>query len=266
VARESPEARLAPVHADRRTGIQVLARAANVLRCLAESNEGLTLAQIASRVGVARSTVHRIVVALEEEAWVRSTPTGYRPGPGLLALMPRAGVVGADLRPFLVELSRELNETVDLSVLTGHTMTFIDQVVAPRLLRTVSAIGRSFPIHCTANGKVVLANHDEDAVRALLPTSLPRLTSSTITDLETLKQELELVRRSGVALDREEHTIGICAVGCALVAADGGWFAISVPVPAQRFYGQEERLAAALLRCREDVLAAGHYVMPHSGA
>jgi len=130
----------------------------------------------------------------------------------------------------------------------------------------VSAIGRSFPIHCTANGKVVLANHDEDAVRALLPTSLPRLTSSTITDLETLKQELELVRRSGVALDREEHTIGICAVGCALVAADGGWFAISVPVPAQRFYGQEERLAAALLRCREDVLAAGHYVMPHSGA
>jgi DNA-binding IclR family transcriptional regulator len=243
---------------NRGSGIQVLARSAKILRALAENPAGLTLAQIASRVGLARSTVHRIVVALEDQAWVHSIVPGYRLGYGLLALADAVrGNFEAEARPFLVRLSHELDETVDLSLLIGFGMTFVDQVVAFRRLRAVSAIGLSFPLHCTANGKAVLAAQDAATARSLLPAPLPALTPSTITDLDALEAELEAIRANdGIAFDRQEHTLGICAVGAALPTPDGGWAAISVPLPSQRFYGHEQEFKTAVLRCRDDLLSA----------
>jgi DNA-binding IclR family transcriptional regulator len=242
----------------RSSGIQVLARSAAILRALAENPAGLTLAQIASRVHLARSTVHRIVVALEDQAWVDGTGPGYRLGYGLLALADAIrGNFEAEARPFLVRLSRELDETVDLSLLTGSSMTFVDQVIAFHRLRAVSAVGLSFPLHCTANGKAVLAAHDAAAVRRLLPSKLPALTPSTVTDLDALETELDAIRAGdGVAFDREEHTVGICAAGAALPTPDGGWAAISVPLPSPRFYGHEQQLKAAVLRCRDGLASA----------
>ena len=250
----------------RGTGIQVLARSAAILRALAENPAGLTLAQIASQVGLPRSTVHRIVVALEEQAWVYGTEPGYRLGYGLLALADAVrGNIEAEARPFLVRLSRELDETVDLSLLTGSSMTFVDQVVAVRRLRAVSAIGLSFPLHCTANGKAVLAAHDAAAARRLLAPTLRALTPSTITDLHALEAELDAIRAGdGIAFDREEHTVGICAVGAALPTPEGGWAAISVPLPAPRFYGHEQQLKAAVLRCRNGLLGAIAAQVRHS--
>jgi DNA-binding IclR family transcriptional regulator len=250
----------------RGSGIQVLARSAAILRALAENPAGLTLAQIASRVGLPRSTVHRIVVALEDQAWVYGTEPGYRLGYGLLALADAVrGNFEAEARPFLVRLSRELDETVDLSLFTGSSMTFVDQVVAVRRLRAVSAIGLSFPLHCTANGKAVLAAHDAATVRRLLGPTLRAFTPSTVTDLHALEAELDAIRAGdGVAFDREEHTEGICAVGAALPTPDGGWAAISVPLPAPRFYGHEQRLKVAVLRCRDSLLGASATQVDHS--
>lgn len=256
--KDAREPLLAPLRDQGGAGaIQVLARAADIVRALAEDPAGLTLAHIASRTGLPRSTVHRIVVALEAETWVRGSESGYRLGYGLLSLAHAAHrSFEVEVHPFLVHLSHELDETVDLSVLTDSSMTFLDQVEAVRRLRAVSAVGVSFPLHCTANGKAVLAAHDPETVRRLLPSSLRRHTPSTIIDREALEAELDAVRASGVAFDREEHTVGICAVGTALPMPDGSWAAISVPLPAPRFYGHEERLGTAALRCREDVLRA----------
>lgn len=226
-------------------GIQVIARAAEILRLLQANPGGLNQAEIGDRLGMARSTVSRILGALDDEGLVasRGGRGGYRLGPEIarMAGTVRLGVV-VDVHPFMEELSRELGETVDLSILDGDRATFVDQVASPHRLRAISAVGESFPLHCCANGKALLAGLPPEQ----LPGRLARLTPNTVTSPAALRKELERVRTEGVAYDREEQTEGICAVGAVLPGVSGQMVAVSVPVPAQRFYGRESELALAL--------------------
>jgi DNA-binding IclR family transcriptional regulator len=114
-----------------RSGIQVIARAAAVLRALKDDPSGLSLGQIAERAGLPRSTVQRIVAALQDERLViaQSMGNGVRLGPELHALARAARYNIVDrCRPYLAHLRDSLGETVDLSVLRGGQMIFLDQV------------------------------------------------------------------------------------------------------------------------------------------
>jgi DNA-binding IclR family transcriptional regulator len=195
-------------------GVQVIARAAQVLRALEGEPQGLSLAQL--------SAVHRMADA----AW-RSSLTG--------------------LRPPLEELARTVGETVDLSVLDRDRVTIADQVTSSQRLRAVNVVGESVPLHCTASGKVFLAAMDQAALTQALPGTLARLTPATITDPSVLAAELALTRARGYALDREEHADGICGTGVFLGLVADVPAAVSVPVPAQRFYGREHVVATVLL-------------------
>lgn len=231
-------------------GIQVIARAGQILRTLGAERQALSLSELAQRVDLPRSTVHRIITALESEGLAATaSPNGrYKLGPELVRLAAgQNGELGADLRPLLRKLSGEVNETVDLSVLIHDQVSFIDQVAAPHRLRAVSAVGETFPAHCTANGKALLAAHTDDALRRLLPEKLEAATHNTITDRERLITQLRRVRRDRFAVDREEHTRGICALGAVVHDARGPVAAVSIPVPVQRFAGHEESLATGLL-------------------
>ncbi len=230
-------------------GVQVIARAAEMLRVLQAHPGGLSQAEIGERLGMARSTVSRILNALEDEGLVASRgPRGpYRLGPEIarMAGTVRLSVV-TDMHPFLTDLSRELEETVDLSILDGDRASFIDQVIPPRRMRAMSAVGEAFPLYCCANGKALLAALPAERQVRVLPSRLVPLTAKTITSRAALREELEQIRRDGIAYDREEQTDGICAVGAALRGVSEQPVAVSVPVPAQRFYGREAELAQSL--------------------
>jgi DNA-binding IclR family transcriptional regulator len=240
----------------RSNGIQVIARAADILRLLQAHPAGLSQAEIGERLGMARSTVNRILNALEDEGLVAALGARgpYRLGPEIarMAGTVRRSVV-AEVHPFLEELSRELNETVDLSILDGSRATFVDQVVPARRLRAISAVGESFPLYCCANGKALLASLPPEQQAQALPARLSRLTANTITTPAALRSELTRIGSEGIAYDREEQTEGVCAVGAVLPAITEEKVAVSVPVPAQRFYGHEEELAQALLAWAEQV-------------
>ncbi|MFN3657364.1 MAG: IclR family transcriptional regulator [Pseudolabrys sp.] len=233
--------------------VQVIARAATILRALEDENAGLSLGQIAQRVNLARSTVQRIVAALATEKLViAATPNGrVRLGPTILRL---AASVRSDFialaRPVLERLSAELQETVDLSTVKKDHLVFIDQVIGAQRLRTVSAVGETFPLYCTANGKAYLAQLSDTAVEALIGRSYEARTARTITRLDALLGELSAVRRSSVAFDREEHTAGICAAGVVLHDPLGNVVAISVPVPTQRFANRQNLIAERLLAAK----------------
>ncbi|MBK5959615.1 hypothetical protein CCR97_15580 [Rhodoplanes elegans] len=236
--------------------VQVITRAAAILRALEDQPAGLSLGQIAQRVDLARSTVQRIVAALEaEKLLIAASPNGrVRLGPTLLRL---AASVQSDFvslcRPYLLRLSNELRETVDLAAVRRDGMVFIDQVVGSQRLRTVSAVGETFPLYCTANGKAYLAQLGNDAIEQLIGRSYPARTPHTLTSLDSLVQDLRRVRRSGVAFDREEHTVGVCAAGVVLRDTLGNYVAISVPVPAQRFVDHEAAIAERLLATKHAV-------------
>jgi IclR family transcriptional regulator, acetate operon repressor len=239
-----------------KTQVQVIARAAAILHALEDEADGLSLGQIAQRVNLARSTVQRIVAALAAEKFlIAASPNGrVRLGPTILRLAASARTdFVAIARPFLVQLSNELKETVDLAVVKKDHLVFIDQVIGSHRLRAVSAVGETFPLHCTANGKAYLAGLETDAIARLIGASYEQRTPRTLTRLEDLLRDLKSVRKTGVAFDREEHTQGICAAGVATRDPLGNVIAISVPVPAQRFY-QHQRNIAAQLRATKEAL------------
>ena len=230
--------------------VQVIARAAQILRALEGEDAGLSLGEIAKRVDLARSTVQRIVASLAAEKLViAASPNGrVRLGPTLLRLAAsvRSDVV-AMARPFITKLSNELRETVDLASVRRDHLVFIDQVIGSHRLRTVSAVGETFPLHCTANGKAYLSQFDETAIERLIGRAYEPRTPRTLIKIGALLADLKMVRKTGVAYDREEHTLGICAVGVALQDPLGNAVAISVPVPTQRFQQQHSAIAERLL-------------------
>ena len=238
----------------RQSQVQVIARAAAILRALEDEAAGLSLGQIAQRVNLARSTVQRIVAALEVEKFlIAASPNGrVRLGPTILRLAASARTdFVAVARPYLVQLSNELKETVDLAVVKKDHLVFIDQVIGPQRLRTVSAVGETFPLHCTANGKAYLARLDAAVIKRLIGTSYEQRTPRTLTRLDDLLRDLKSVRKTGIAIDREEHTHGICAAGIVTRDPLGNAVAISVPVPAQRFYKHQRHIAARLRATKE---------------
>lgn len=226
-------------------GVQAIARAAHVLRALERAPEGIGLADLAATVELPKSTVHRLLAALAAEDLVELGPEGTaRLGSGLVRLgaATRRGL-RFRLAPVMLRLRRELDETVDLAILEGDAVTFVEQFPAPHRLRAVSGVGTSFPAHCTANGKALLAALTDEEVELLLPTRLERFTERTITSRSGLLAELREIRERGVAFDIEEHTEGICAIGAAVADPAGPAGAISVPIPTQRFADRRDEYA-----------------------
>jgi len=231
------------------TQVQVINRAVSILRALRDSG-GLNLSQLARKVGLARSTVHRIVNTLEAEDLITTTTVDGRIQLGMELLSLGAAVKSdfrGELRPYLEGLSIDIDETVDLSIMEKDRLIFLDQIPRLRRLRAVSGMGITFPLHCTANGKALLAELPVAEVERIIPERLEAFTPHTLTTRGQLLQELEAVRAEEVAFDREEHTLGICALGAAIRGPLNSLAAISIPVPSVRFYGNEERIKSALL-------------------
>ncbi len=208
-----------PTDFARSDGIQVLRRAAAALDEIAASPGQLRLVDLGGRLGLAKSTVRRLLVGLVEIGFASIDEDGrISLGERLLAL---GGADDASLtmqfRPTLDRLARATGETVDLSVLRGRQMLFIDQVQSTHRLRAVSAVGMRFPLETTANGKAAL-----------------QLLSDPTANL------------SGIAFDRDEHTAGISAAGVAARTVGGHIVAISVPAPSERFNANEARIVDAL--------------------
>jgi DNA-binding IclR family transcriptional regulator len=235
-------------------GVQVIARAASVLRALEGRPEGLSLAQIAKEVGLARSTVQRIVAALATEDFVIEAQPGHgvRIGPGLARIAASLSSNLTDiLHPHLVPLRDEVGETVDLSILSGGSAVFIDQIPGQQRLVALSAIGERFPLHCTANGKAILACFAKEDATRLIDKSLDEHPDHPLEDRAKLLREIEATRRKHLAFDHAEHGAGISAVGVAVVDAFGRPVAVSIPAPTQRFNAQRETISASLATFRE---------------
>ncbi len=237
-------------------GVQVISRAAEILRVLKQDNSGLSLGQIAERVRLPRSTVQRIVNALLAERLVMSSSAegGLRLGSEIQSLAAAGRVNMSELaHPVLTDLAKKTKETVDLAVFRDDHMVFLDQVVGTHRLRTVSAVGEVFPMTDTANGKAALSLMEDDRVVAIAGREL-KANGEGHRPLSEFLKEIEDIRSTGVAWDLNEHTDGISAAGFSFQDPVGLIYAISVPVPTHRFERLKDDLAVQLLEARQTVL------------
>jgi IclR family acetate operon transcriptional repressor len=227
---------------NRDEGIQVLRRAAAALDEIAAEPGRLRLVDLGERLGLAKSTARRLLVGLVEVGLASVDSYGcFSLGERLLGFGSAAGAhVSAIFRPTIERVARATDdETVDLSILRGQRMWFVDQIESSHRLRAVSAIGVRFPLEVTANGKAALAALDDADARA----AIARF-SREIAD--GLRHEIAEIRRTGIAFDRGEHTPGISAAAIARRAVGDNVVAISVPAPTERFLEKEQRIIAAL--------------------
>jgi DNA-binding IclR family transcriptional regulator len=242
---------------DSKTGIQVIARAAAILRSLKNESDGLSLGEIAEKVGLPRSTVQRIVGALQAEQFViaANPDRGIRLGPELGALAESSRIDVLDmLRPYIVDLAKRTKETVDLAVLRGKRLIFVDQIPGTHRLRTISFVGETFPLCDTANGKACLAKLGDKQIQSLLAQELPALADDPV-QLQAFNAEIQDIRSTGIAYDRDQHTDGISAVGAAFYDHQSDLYAISIPTPSGRFRSHEKNLAEQLHRTLEQIVA-----------
>ena len=240
------------------SGVQVISRAASILRALRDERNGMSLAQIAERVRLPRSTVQRIVHALvAERLLMTASPNGrVRLGTEITALANNSKIDVVEVaHPLLAKLSEQVGETVDLAVLRGNHLLFLDQIAGTHRLRAVSAVGEQFPLHCTANGKASLALLGDTEIRQLLGNVPLTAAGGKTRRLDSLLQEIAEVRVRGIAYDREEHSLGICALGTAFRDQASTIHAISIPVPSNRFPTVEPRAAPLLLSVRDRLRA-----------
>ena len=235
-------------------GKQVIARAAAVLKTLENQRQGMSLSQIAKASGLPRTTVHRIVTALEAQQMVLTGSNGVRLGPALVRLAASAHTdVVAIARPYVESLGRRTRETVDVSVYRGLHAISVDQYASDQELRVVSPVGTAFPIHCTAHGKMLLSACSDEFLKQLLTDPLERRTPLTLVDAAAVIEDVRLARAQGFAIDQEEHARGVCGIGVYVRSGLAEHYAISLAVPALRFHESLETLKAALLQCKAEV-------------
>jgi DNA-binding IclR family transcriptional regulator len=252
-------------------GTQAIARAVHVLRAVAGA-QGTTAAEAARALRLPRSTVVRMLSALEAEGLVRVSPaTGrYEVGPGVLELASRY-LTNREVRqvalPFLWELAQTTRETVNLAIQDGLDSICIEQVESPEVLRAVNWIGQRLPVHATSTGKAWLAFQPEREVETLLcrlgdeQGRLPACTERTLTDPQALRLQLAQVRQAGYATAHEELAVGLVAVAAPVFSHDGvvaATIAVSGPsfrLPRQRL----EKLAALTVTAAQEVSSALGY-------
>jgi IclR family acetate operon transcriptional repressor len=221
----------------------------DILDVLRTRPRGASLAQIARAARLPRSSAFRYLATLEARGYVERAQGGgvYRVGLALADGGPRLQALSAAARPLLEALRDRFQETINLGVLKGNSVAYVEVLESPMAIRFAARPGVPDHIHSTALGKALAAQlPDDDVARILAVEGMPAITSRTITDPDEYLRQLAAVRRTGFAVDdgeNEEHG------GCVAVAITGVDVpaAISLSAPAARLSPDGiDEIAAAL--------------------
>jgi IclR family acetate operon transcriptional repressor len=254
VVQDSPPTSPAP---PARGGVQSVDRALDLLEALASSGRPLGVSDLAALTALPEGTTHRLLRALLQRGYVRQTPDRkYALGSSVLRLRDAGHrMLAAAAGPALSRLVEISGETANLAVLEGDLAVYVAQVPSARTLRMFAEVGRQVYVHCTAVGKVLVADLPAPHVRALLArVGMPARTPATITDPEAYLAELERVRQQGFAVDDGEEETGVRCLGVPVHDGSRVVAGVSVSGPAERLLPNDLPALAARLRPVADEL------------
>jgi DNA-binding IclR family transcriptional regulator len=220
--------------------VGVVGKVLRILEALDASPTGLQLREISQQTSLNKSTAYRFVAHLESEGYL------FRDHEGAYVVGPKLARLGAGIayhatlrkisRPVLTQLAKETTETVNLAVLDGHEVLYLEVLESPHAFRMASRPGMHRPPNCTALGKALLAFLPSEPREEILPMlTFERATPRTIPNLARFRKELARVAQQGFGMDDEETELGARCVAAPVfdesrqVAA-----AISVSAPITR--------------------------------
>lgn len=245
-------------------GTRAIRRTCLVLREVgAAANRGASLPDLVAATGMPKSSVHRYLDVLVQEGFIeRDTQSQtYRLGARIVSLASNeTPLLVLRARPYLERLRDRFDETVNLGILSGDSIVYLDIIESPKTVRLAARVGDRDMVHATALGKAVAAALPEAEVRSLLQrTGLPRRTANTITRAADFMSHLDLVRRHGFAVDDQENDI---EGRCVAIAIPGPrvQYAISVSGITSRF--PMSKTAEVAREMREIISELAEHSMP----
>lgn len=212
---------------DDRYFIEALSRGLRVLEAFSAAKPELSLVEIATAVGLDKSTTFRFVYTLEALGFLERDPHNKRYHLSLKALRLgftalRSLDVVEVARPYLKTLSQQTGEATSMAIRDGTEIVYVLRVSPMKIVNLNLHLGSLLPVHCTSMGKVQLIDLSSDAVADLLGKGpYAALTRHTITSLSALNKELAQIRQNGFAVNDEELTIGLRSVAAPIRNDEG---------------------------------------------
>lgn len=213
-----------------------------ILKSFNVNNPTMRVSDLAKSLGLAKSTVSRIMKTLASEGFVVKDPKTkeYRLG---LTILTLGGLVSNDFEfnqetiPVLNEVVEKTKETAHLAILDGLDTIYIKKKECNHPVRILTHIGRRNPAYCTSSGKVLLAFHNENLVEEIIDNGLYPFTKNTITNPDILRSEIKKIKEQGYAVSTEELTEGTRSVAAPIRDHTGKViYAINVVGPIQRMH------------------------------
>lgn len=221
--------------------MQTIDRTVEILQTISSVPSGLNLTQIADRLRLPKTTVYRMLQALVRHDFLRkdALTKSYRLGPALL-MLGADSLNQWDLRsvalPYLQHLAQITNETACLAALYKDTAVCLETIESHRSVSFWLRVGREMEFHCAAAGKAILAFQSEEQIdRILRQKPLLSYTPHTLTDVNSLKEHFQAIRRQGYASCESELEIGVDAVAMPIMQRDGKVIgSVAIIAPAER--------------------------------
>ena len=197
--------------------VRAVERALDILLCFTREEPTRSLTQIAESIQMSKTTVHRLLATLESKRFItRDKVTGfYRLG---FRFIEMASLVLQDVElhrwahPYLKSLSEECGETVDLSVLDGSHVIYLDVIESPQRVKLAAAVGQRLPALFTASGKALLAYIPEEQVLKIVEKNLAEDTDRHSVSIADILADLKLTAERGYAISEQEYEKDINAV------------------------------------------------------
>lgn len=205
-------------------GRSVLRRALSIIDAFEYRDREVTLTELASRTGLPKPTVHRMVQELVEWGALERGRRGYQLGVRLFMLgemVPRQGSLRDVALPYLEDLYEATHENVNLGTLHGTEVLFLARVTGHRSSDVLLRVGDTLPAHSTSIGKALLAFSPGEVVRQVIDAGLERLTANTVVMPGMFLRQLRTIRAQGYSVNAEEMHKGVVSVAAPVFDAAG---------------------------------------------
>ncbi|AMJ63719.1 IclR family transcriptional regulator [Bosea sp. PAMC 26642] len=220
--------------------LKSLSKVVRILDCFSTTNRALSLSEVCERTGYPRSTTHRLLASLKEVGFLDQDKQRdrYRLGIKLFELgntVLSSMDLHREARPFVEQLGRLTGHLVHLAVFDGRQAVVIHRSDPSADSHAPITHIEAAPVHCTSVGKAILAFQPQSVLERIIEAGLRRFTTTTISDPDELRRELETTRQRGYAIDNAEHQPGLRCIGAPIRDQHGRVIAgISISGPAFR--------------------------------
>jgi DNA-binding IclR family transcriptional regulator len=206
--------------------VKMIVKAFSLLDLFLDHGTELTLDEMARLSGLNKATTRRIALTLIECGFMQQSQKRGKYSLGMKFLdfsgvIKNTNVIATAANPYLIELSRKMNESVQLALWDGMKGVLCASFHADHTLKVVPDEGTRLIMHNSSLGKAILAEMTDEQLDCYLDKGLKSFTPNTITDLEDLKTHLRIIRKEGVAFDDEEYSLGVRGIGSALKSGGG---------------------------------------------